>query len=149
MSFLGRLRWHVFGLSEVALKQRLLLLLAPESLAFYISSVSRAIYTYLPFSVGPLFLYHVRASCRAHSVSQYCKHSTAQRNQPALSRKASTYRSECDKASTQSWGELAHTFRGALYSLGSRNERRDRNLLSPQKYSGETTGSSDARWICR
>ena len=61
------------------------------------------------FCFGGPFSYHVRACClrasttavlqyREHSTAQ---HSTAQRNQPAQSRKTSTCRSECDNASKQ------------------------------------------------
>ena len=49
-----------------------------------------------------LFLHQVRACCRRASINsiwQYRKHSTARRNQPAHSRKASTCRPECDNAS--------------------------------------------------
>ena len=51
-------------------------------------------------SCVPCFLYDIRACCRASAaVLQYRKHSTAQRNQPAQSRKASMCRSERDNAS--------------------------------------------------
>ena len=49
-----------------------------------------------------LFLHQVRTCCRRASINsiwQYRKHSTARRNQPAHSRKASTCRPECDNAS--------------------------------------------------
>ena len=47
-------------------------------------------------------MHQVRACCRRASINsiwQYRKHSTARRNQPAHSRKASTCRPECDNAS--------------------------------------------------
>ena len=49
-----------------------------------------------------------------HTLLQYRKHSTKQRNQPAQSRKASTCRSECDNASKQAELARASTCRRAL-----------------------------------
>ena len=138
--FLSGLRWHLPGLSELPLKQRLLLLFAGECFPFFSLCFGRAIYMYILCFLGLAFA-HVRAcyrgastvlqyrthsrqhstlsprkaanQVRAHqsaitqasrhrasNVLQYiavphAQHSTAP-SQPAQSRKASTYRSECD-----------------------------------------------------
>ena len=74
----------------------------PASLYSFSLCFRRATFPQFFAFVG-LFLYHVPACCRssARTIVQYRKHSTAQRNQPARSRRTGTCRSECDNASKQ------------------------------------------------
>ena len=51
-----------------------------------------------------------------HTLLQYRKHSTKQRNQPAQSRKASTCRSECDNASKQAELARPSTCMSSMYT---------------------------------
>ena len=71
--FLSGLRWQLSGLSELPLKQRLLLLLSCQSSFFIMFSKS---HIFLFFAFVGLFKYHVRACCRAsNAILQYRKHS--------------------------------------------------------------------------
>ena len=126
------------GLSELPLEQRLRLLLAGEHFSFFVLCCRRTIYFAIFCLCGPFFctwtsMFIVEHLTAVHIVLQYRKHSTAQRNQPAQSRKASTLRSECDNADRVG-GSQQNVVKHLYSTLSSQNERSNRNLPGLERY---------------
>ena len=151
--FLGGLRWHLSGLSELPLEQRLRLLLAGEHFSFFVLCCRRTIYFAIFCLCGPFFctwtsMFIVEHLTAVHIVLQYRKHSTAQRNQPAQSRKASTLRSECDNA--DSWREPAKCCQTFVQHAEFSKRTKQSKSARPRKiYNYSQRCWCGARSICR
>ena len=129
--FLSELHAHLSGLSELPLKQRLILLLAGEPFRFCSPHFYQRAFLLHLFVLWAFFI------CQEHVVVErlpkYRKHSTAQRNQPCTKQQTKyvPIRARQHKQADKSRREPA--CRRAIYSLlRRRNERRNRNLPGVQ-----------------